>query len=197
MFTQHVQMEHDRITGQQHKNDVKNDNVVADVGDTKDDRMAIASEDPFIQSNGYTWEYVLVFPHMTEREMLKRTDFQQRQAVDLVAARLAAAKLDVMLFKSADKDLIFCQVRASQNRLQQEAARIDFKMQLDKEELYKASSDPQHFEGASWLSKTTVRWRAASRPVVLPQHVRHSRRAGRAANEILCGIRQHFRRVQG
>ena len=59
-------------------------------------------------------------------------------------------------------------------------------MQFDKEELYKASSDPAtYFKGASWLKQDHGSMaRCASRPVVLPQHVRHSHRAGRGAHEM-------------
>ena len=110
--------------------------------------------------------------------MLRRTDYQQLHAAEHVAARIAAAKLDVMLFKSRDGSLIFCQVRASRDRLCTEAARTEFKMQLDKHELYDAACDPKkYFSGEKWLEKDDYEAteRPATRPIVLPQRVCHAR----------------------
>ena len=51
-----------------------------------------------------------------------------------------------MLYKSTDQDEIFMLVRATLERLQREADRIDFKLRLDKEQLRSVCTDPQqHF----------------------------------------------------
>jgi len=114
--------------------------------DLSDDGVSIARDDIFLQRYGYSWDYVLVFRTTTERDMLARSDFQQEHSEGKVARRLAGAGLEVMMYKSSDQDEIFLLVRASLERLMQEADRIDMKLRLDKEQLREVCNDPQkHF----------------------------------------------------
>eukprot|EP00937_MAST-01D_sp_MAST-1D-sp2_P004704 g4704.t1 len=154
--------------------------TVNDMGDAKGDRLKIAAEDAFVVEHGYSWDYVLVFPNLTERDMLRRTDFQQKQAPELVTLKLLGAGLDAVLYRSTDKEAVYCLVRAPLERLKREAERIGHKMLLDKQRLFEAAKNPnKHFADADWRREEEERTgeRVRLDPIILPQRHRHDRRS--------------------
>lgn len=92
-------------------------------------------QDSFIQTYGYTWDFVFVFKVLTEDEKLLLTSYQKEYSMKHCIERLQAASLDIKLFYSCQRDEVFIKIRASRERLLAEANRIEYKLKLDKEQL--------------------------------------------------------------
>ncbi|OQS03419.1 hypothetical protein THRCLA_04280 [Thraustotheca clavata] len=87
----------------------------------------------FKERHGYNYDYVFVFKVHDENQKLSQaqTTFSMR----LILQRLAGAGLETRLFYSTTRDLVFCKIRASLQRLCKEADRIDLKLEFDPKEL--------------------------------------------------------------
>ncbi|EQC34252.1 hypothetical protein SDRG_08454 [Saprolegnia diclina VS20] len=84
------------------------------------------SLDPFEQKFGYNYDYVFVFK--VHDETHKLTEAQTTYSMRLILQRLAGAGLETRMFYSTTRDLVFCKIRASYERLCKEADRIDLKL---------------------------------------------------------------------
>ncbi|KDO33291.1 hypothetical protein SPRG_02100 [Saprolegnia parasitica CBS 223.65] len=91
------------------------------------------SLDPFEQKYGYNYDYVFVFK--VHDETHKLTEIQTTYSMRLILQRLAGAGLETRMFYSTTRDLVFCKIRASYERLCKEADRIDLKLEFDPLEL--------------------------------------------------------------
>jgi anoctamin-10/anoctamin-7 len=90
-------------------------------------------DDDFYKKYGYTYEYVFVFPVHAEGTSL--SDGQKKFSVNNVYQRLKNAQLDVRCFYSCQRDEVYVKVRASPDRLKQEASRINYRLLLNAERL--------------------------------------------------------------
>ncbi|RHY94480.1 hypothetical protein DYB37_006836 [Aphanomyces astaci] len=90
-------------------------------------------KDPFEVKHGYNYDYVFVFKVHDETEEL--TQIQKDLSMRTVLQRLANAGLETKMYYSTSRDLVFCKIRASLERLCKEADRIDLKLEFDSDEL--------------------------------------------------------------
>ncbi|KDO33292.1 hypothetical protein SPRG_02101 [Saprolegnia parasitica CBS 223.65] len=91
------------------------------------------SSDPFEQKHGYSYDYVYVFKVHDQDATLSAA--QTAHSMRMILQRLASAGLETKLFYSAQRDLVFCKIRAALERLCKEADRIDLKLELDPKHL--------------------------------------------------------------
>eukprot|EP00638_Chattonella_subsalsa_P015368 CAMPEP_0117851498 /NCGR_PEP_ID=MMETSP0949-20121206/22438_1 /TAXON_ID=44440 /ORGANISM="Chattonella subsalsa, Strain CCMP2191" /LENGTH=784 /DNA_ID=CAMNT_0005699333 /DNA_START=338 /DNA_END=2692 /DNA_ORIENTATION=+ len=87
--------------------------------------------DEFFEVNGYSWDYVMLFKVLDEDE--KKPEVKMK---DIVTA-LNQGGLETELYYSIQRDEVYCKIRASYERLRQEADRTDYKVRFDAEELKK------------------------------------------------------------
>lgn len=103
-------------------------------------------------SNGSDpWDYVMVFPAMSDEDMLKLSEENRREEILM---RLHAAGLETMMYYSVQEKevdrkhqkVIFCKIRASEERLRREAECLKLFMPLNskKLELVAKSGLPEH-----------------------------------------------------
>lgn len=86
------------------------------------------------------WDYVMVFPN-PPKETIEAND--QR---DAIIGRLRTAGLETKLFYSLGGELVFCKIRAHEELLKDEAESIRMHLQLDPDQLRRASAEglPQY-----------------------------------------------------
>ncbi|OQR89416.1 hypothetical protein ACHHYP_06299 [Achlya hypogyna] len=89
--------------------------------------------DKFKERHGYNYDYVFVFK--VHDETSKLSEAQTLFSMRTILQRLAGAGLETKLFYSSTRDLVFCKIRASLQRLCKEADRIDHKLEFDPKEL--------------------------------------------------------------
>jgi len=116
------------------------------------DKMCL--EDPFVQDNGYSWDFILVAEWDEERKgeqfdfndiglirndgeekMGDEFEDKQKQNVREIVHRCLTAGLDVETQMARDGKHMIVKLRASQARLAQHAAAIGYKLLLDKEKV--------------------------------------------------------------
>lgn len=89
--------------------------------------------DRFIDDNGYSWDYCIVFKVREENEKLSKK--QHKFDIAHVISRLNHAGLETKSFYSIQDDEIYCKIRAPLKRLMQEADRTDYRLPLDPDSL--------------------------------------------------------------
>ncbi|CAK4144578.1 unnamed protein product [Aphanomyces euteiches] len=90
-------------------------------------------KDPFEVKHGYNYDYVFVFKVHDETEEL--TQIQKDLSMRTILQRLANAGLETKMYYSTNREMVFCKIRASLERLCKEADRIDLKLEFDPDEL--------------------------------------------------------------
>ncbi|KAF0686061.1 Aste57867_22123 [Aphanomyces stellatus] len=90
-------------------------------------------KDPFEVKHGYNYDYTFVFKVHDETEEL--TQIQKDLSMRTILQRLANAGLETKMFYSTTREMVFCKIRASLERLCKEADRIDLKLEFDADEL--------------------------------------------------------------
>ena len=88
-------------------------------------------EDYFLKEYGYTYEIVFVFKVLDDTDKEQLTNYQKKFSMKHVIDRFQNALLETKCFYSIQRDEIYVKVRAKHERLLKEAARIDYKLQLD------------------------------------------------------------------
>lgn len=86
-------------------------------------------KDPFRNTYGYSWDYIMVFKILPVRNRM--SERQQNQSMKYVINRLADAGLQNKLFYSVQRDELYCKIRCSLPRLQREADRINYLLPLE------------------------------------------------------------------
>lgn len=86
-------------------------------------------KDPFRAANGYSWDYVMVFRVTPADE--KMTKEQEEKSLRFILTRLADAGLQTKLFYSVQHDELYVKIRASLKRLEREADRVNYRLQLE------------------------------------------------------------------
>ncbi|OQS02860.1 hypothetical protein THRCLA_04808 [Thraustotheca clavata] len=92
-------------------------------------KLQLQNQEPFELKYGYNHDYVFVFKVHDENAQL--TEVQTKYSMRFILQRLASAGLETKLFYSSTRDLVFCKIRASLERLSKEADRIDLKLEFD------------------------------------------------------------------
>ncbi|TMW59472.1 hypothetical protein Poli38472_004541 [Pythium oligandrum] len=101
--------------------------------EAKDVRLQL--DEAFERDNGYSYDYVLVFKVHDENAEL--TPEQKENSMRTILQRLARGGIETKMFYSADRELVFCKLRASVERIGKEADRIDYKVEFDPVEIRK------------------------------------------------------------
>ncbi|OWZ01329.1 hypothetical protein PHMEG_00027307, partial [Phytophthora megakarya] len=97
----------------------------------KDVRVQLDEE--FERENGYSFDYVLVF--QVHDEAAELTEQQKKSSMRTILQHLARGGIETKMFYSANRDSVFCKLRATLERLSKEADRIDYKVEFDPTEL--------------------------------------------------------------
>ncbi|GLE06180.1 hypothetical protein PINS_up015391 [Pythium insidiosum] len=95
--------------------------------EAKDVRLQL--DEQFEKDNGYSYDYVFVFKVHDENAEL--TQLQKEFSMRTILQRLARGGIETKMFYSVDRELVFCKLRASLERLCKEADRIDYKVEFD------------------------------------------------------------------
>lgn len=95
--------------------------------DAKDVRLQL--DEAFVRENGYSYDYVVVFKVHDENAEL--TENQKEFSMRKILQQLAGGGIETKMFYSVDRELVFCKLRASLERLGKEADRIDYKVEFD------------------------------------------------------------------
>ena len=103
-----------------------------------DDGIRIAiRKDPFELEHGYNYDYVMVF--QVHGEDVELTKTQKEWSMRAILNRLSTGGLETKMFYSVSRNEVFCKIRGSVERLCKEADRIDYKLELDPNELRKVA----------------------------------------------------------
>ncbi|GMF24954.1 unnamed protein product [Phytophthora lilii] len=97
----------------------------------KDVRITLDTE--FNDTNGYSFDYVLVF--QVHDEAAELSEQQKKFSMRTILQHLARGGIETKMFYSADRGHVFCKLRATLERLSKEADRIDYKVEFDPSEL--------------------------------------------------------------
>lgn len=95
----------------------------------------IPKDDEFLQSNGYTYDFVLIFAVINDSDKSDLSDYQLMYSMKNIIDRLEKASIESKIFFSCQRDEIYVKIRASSNRLEAEAIRISYKLLLDEDKL--------------------------------------------------------------
>jgi hypothetical protein len=85
--------------------------------------------DPFRNTYGYSWDYVMVAKVHLAEDKLK--DVQKKYSIKYILNRLAEGGLQTKLFYSAQNDELYIKIRATLKRIQREADRINYRLLLE------------------------------------------------------------------
>ena len=88
------------------------------------------SED-FESANGYSWDLVMVFPTEDIAPTEPRDDGKPRRTWQYMLNQFNAAGLETFAYLSIQKDEVYIKIRASLDRLMQQADLVNWKMELD------------------------------------------------------------------
>ena len=116
-------------------------------------------DESFERDNGYSYDYVLVFQVHDENDEL--TPKQKEFSMRAILQRLAKGGIETKMFYSVDRELVFCKLRASLERIAKEADRIDYKVEFDPIEIRQIAEKgypeqniaPIHIEDTIGVSK--------------------------------------------
>ena len=86
-------------------------------------------EDSFELQYGYNYDYAMVFQVWDEATEL--TSEQREMSMRTIVTRLKTAGLETSMYYSIDRNQVLCKIRASVERLKQEASRVEYKLELD------------------------------------------------------------------
>lgn len=100
--------------------------------------VRIKMDEAFQSENGYSFDYVLVFKVHDENAEL--TQPQKDFSMRTILQRLARGGIETKMFYSVDRELVFCKLRASLERIGKEADRIDYKVEFDQTEVRKVAA---------------------------------------------------------
>lgn len=89
----------------------------------------------FERDNGYSYDYVFVFK--VHDESVELTPMQKDFSMRNILQRLARGGIETKMFYSMDRDLVFCKLRASVERIGKEADRIDYRVEFEPVEIRK------------------------------------------------------------
>lgn len=106
----------------------------------------------FEEEFAYSYDYVFVFKVYQEDEIEKLSEEQIAFSMKNIFDRLEHAQLQVKCFYSCQRDEIYVKVRATPERLLEEAARISYKLEMDPVKLQIAGS-------LGLTEKGIVRWK--------------------------------------
>lgn len=90
-------------------------------------------KDNFRQVNGYSWDYVLVFP-IRPAEIICNAE-QRKYSTKIILDAITEAGLQLRLFYGIDGNKVYCKIRCPLQRLKQEACRINYKLLLNEDDL--------------------------------------------------------------
>eukprot|EP01039_Chlorochromonas_danica_P003566 gene3566-3905_t len=93
-------------------------------------------KDPFRNTYGYSWDYVMVFKVHGEGSRL--TKAQEEMSTKAILQRLSDAGLQTKLFYSVQNDELYCKIRAPYERLLREADRVNYRLPLEPAQLANA-----------------------------------------------------------
>jgi len=85
--------------------------------------------DPFRNTNGYGWDYCMVFKVQPIETTL--SEEQKKFSLKSLLNKMADAGLQTKLFYSVQHDEVYCKIRCSLVRLLKEADRVNYRLQLD------------------------------------------------------------------
>lgn len=94
----------------------------------------------FEKNYGYSYDYVFVFKVYPEDEIEHLNEDQLTYSMKNIVDRMENAHLEYSCFYSCQRDEIYVKVRARPNRLLDEAARINYKLELEPKKLQIAAS---------------------------------------------------------
>ncbi len=86
-------------------------------------------KDPFRNTNGYSWDYVMVFNVTPADQRLSK--YQEEKSLKFILTRLADAGLQTKLFYSVQHDELYVKIRCPLKRLLKEADRINYRLLLE------------------------------------------------------------------
>lgn len=92
-------------------------------------KLRSKNKDTFHRQNGYSWDYLIVFPVRHHADKLTNT--QEEYSLKNIVQRLADAGLKTKLFYSIQHDEVYCKIRAPLARLCKEAERTSLPLQLE------------------------------------------------------------------
>jgi hypothetical protein len=113
-----------------------------------------AKSDEFVKQYGYTHDYLMVFP-VYDEEYESFNQFQTKFSLVNVLQRFNKAGLDVKYFYSCQRDEIYLKIRATPDRLRQEAFRIGYRLLLDADRLKAKAALGKRRQG-DWVWKPIV-----------------------------------------
>jgi len=87
--------------------------------------------DEFQETNGYSWDWVMVFKVFDEDDKFPEG---QKTMKEIVTA-LHSAGLETQLFFSVQRDKVYCKIRVPLERLKGYADKVDYKLLMDPDEL--------------------------------------------------------------
>jgi hypothetical protein len=89
--------------------------------------------DNFRRSNGYSWDYVMVFRVYGCEEAIDQ--YQRKYSLKMILGRLAKGGLTTRLFYTLKRDKVFVKIRAPLQRLLHEGSRTNMRVQMDEQKL--------------------------------------------------------------
>lgn len=101
--------------------------------DAKDVRVQL--DEAFEKEYGYSYDYAIVFKVHDEGVDLKPV--QKDNSMRKILQQLAGGGIETKMFYSVNRELVFCKLRASLERIGKEADRIDYKVEFNPAEIQK------------------------------------------------------------
>lgn len=95
----------------------------------------IHAVDTFLKSNGYSYDYVIVFKVYNEEDDEIVTAFQQKFSLRNVIDRLSHSGVNYKCFYSCQRDEIYIKLRVTYDRFKLEANKIGYRLKLDPDKL--------------------------------------------------------------
>eukprot|EP01031_Cornospumella_fuschlensis_P043140 gene43140-52728_t len=92
-----------------------------------------AVKDPFRNTNGYSWDYVIVFQVHNADSRIKPV--QEEKSIKFIIQRLSDAGLQTKMFYSVQNDEVYLKIRCPYSRLIQEADRINYRLCMEPAQL--------------------------------------------------------------
>eukprot|EP01035_Chromulina_nebulosa_P019508 gene19508-25404_t len=112
--------------------------------------------DDFVKTNGYSYDFVLVYHVFDEDERNgKFTAFQLKYSMREVIELLTLAQLQTSYFYSCQRDEVYIKIRATPERIKFEASRVKYRLLLDHLRLRAKTATGAKSEG-KWIWKPFV-----------------------------------------
>lgn len=108
---------------------------------------SVLKNDIFVDQNGYSWDFVLVFKIWEEHKKKELNQYQETFSMRNVVGRLTDGGLETRLFFSKLKDEVYVKIRGSPKRLMAEASRIKYSLRLNPERVRNKAQFGKRIDG--------------------------------------------------